>query len=66
MRIYVRRMYGGMKYERGGKDELLKGLLASSRLFEEIYGKRIYLSSVRFFCIFHLYRRSKNWASTIF
>lgn len=54
MRIYVRRMYGGMKYERGGKDELLKGLLASSCLFEEIYGKRIYLSSVRFFYIFHL------------
>lgn len=51
---------------RGGKDELLKGLLASSCLFEEIYGKRIYLSSVRFFYIFHLYRRSKNWASTIF
>lgn len=53
MRIYVRRMYGGMKYERRGKDELLKGLLASSCLFEEIYGKRIYLSSET--CDFSIY-----------
>lgn len=36
----------------GGKDELLKGLLASSCLFEEIYGKRIYLCDFSIYFIF--------------
>lgn len=35
----------------GGKDELLKGLLASSCLFE-IYGKRIYLCDFSIYFIF--------------
>lgn len=64
MRIYVRRMYGGMKYERGGKMNFWKGYWhprVYSRKFTErgyIYPKRaifLYISSLSTFKKLGLY-----------